>query len=67
MQRRLSETPRVFHVNWFRRDADGKFLWPGSDFSVSEMIPDEGLAGNNGVWMEKPGADRRRLLRLLKS
>ncbi|HVS54299.1 MAG TPA: phosphoenolpyruvate carboxykinase (GTP) [Opitutaceae bacterium] len=29
MQRKLSETPRVFHVNWFRRDADGKFLWPG--------------------------------------
>jgi phosphoenolpyruvate carboxykinase (GTP) len=21
--------PRVFHVNWFRKDADGKFLWPG--------------------------------------
>ena len=29
MQRRLSETPRIFHVNWFRQDADGKFLWPG--------------------------------------
>jgi phosphoenolpyruvate carboxykinase (GTP) len=29
MQRKLSETPRVFHVNWFRRDTDGKFIWPG--------------------------------------
>jgi len=29
MQRSLSETPRVFHVNWFRRGPDGKFLWPG--------------------------------------
>ena len=29
MQRSLSETPRVFHVNWFRKDADGKFMWPG--------------------------------------
>jgi len=29
MQRRLSETPRIFHVNWFRKDAEGKFLWPG--------------------------------------
>jgi phosphoenolpyruvate carboxykinase (GTP) len=29
MQRNLTETPRVFHVNWFRKDADGKFIWPG--------------------------------------
>ena len=29
MQRNLSATPRVFHVNWFRKDEDGKFLWPG--------------------------------------
>jgi phosphoenolpyruvate carboxykinase (GTP) len=21
--------PRVFHVNWFRKDAEGNFLWPG--------------------------------------
>ncbi|HEY5552678.1 MAG TPA: phosphoenolpyruvate carboxykinase (GTP), partial [Opitutaceae bacterium] len=29
MQRKLSETPRIFHVNWFRKDKDGKFIWPG--------------------------------------
>ena len=29
MQHRLSGTPHVFHVNWFRRGPDGKFLWPG--------------------------------------
>ena len=29
MQRALSETPRIFNVNWFRKDADGRFLWPG--------------------------------------
>ncbi len=29
MQRSLSETPRIFHVNWFRKDAEGKFIWPG--------------------------------------
>ena len=29
MQRSLSETPRIFHVNWFRKGEDGKFLWPG--------------------------------------
>ncbi len=24
-----SKLPRIFYVNWFRRDADGGFLWPG--------------------------------------
>jgi phosphoenolpyruvate carboxykinase (GTP) len=29
MQRSLSTTPRIFHVNWFRKDEEGHFLWPG--------------------------------------
>src|SRR5579864_4274207 len=29
MQRTLSETPRVFQVNWFRKNAEGEFMWPG--------------------------------------
>ncbi|MFZ9291929.1 MAG: phosphoenolpyruvate carboxykinase (GTP) [Ilumatobacteraceae bacterium] len=24
-----SRLPRIFFVNWFRRDADGRYLWPG--------------------------------------
>ena len=29
MQRSLTETPRIFHVNWFRKDNEGNFIWPG--------------------------------------
>jgi len=28
-EQRLSAPPRLFHVNWFRQDDHGKFLWPG--------------------------------------
>jgi len=27
--RELHNPPRIFTVNWFRRDEDGRFLWPG--------------------------------------
>ncbi len=29
MGTRIPHPPKIFHVNWFRRGADGKFLWPG--------------------------------------
>jgi phosphoenolpyruvate carboxykinase (GTP) len=29
MGERLARPPKVFHVNWFRRDHEGRFLWPG--------------------------------------
>jgi phosphoenolpyruvate carboxykinase (GTP) len=27
--KKLQNPPRIFRVNWFRTDAQGKFLWPG--------------------------------------
>ncbi len=29
MQKIVRHLPAIFHVNWFRKDQDGKFLWPG--------------------------------------
>ena len=29
MGKRIPHPPKIFHVNWFRKGPDGKFLWPG--------------------------------------
>jgi phosphoenolpyruvate carboxykinase (GTP) len=29
MRRLIRRPPRIFHVNWFRKDAEGEYLWPG--------------------------------------
>ncbi len=29
MGRQAPEPPRIFRVNWFRKDENGKFIWPG--------------------------------------
>jgi len=29
MHRVIKHPPRIFHVNWFRKNAQGEFLWPG--------------------------------------
>jgi phosphoenolpyruvate carboxykinase (GTP) len=29
MRKLVKHVPRIFHVNWFRKDENGKFLWPG--------------------------------------
>jgi phosphoenolpyruvate carboxykinase (GTP) len=29
MQKKISHPPKIFQVNWFRQDKNGKFIWPG--------------------------------------
>jgi phosphoenolpyruvate carboxykinase (GTP) len=29
MRKKMADCPRIFHVNWFRKDDQGKFVWPG--------------------------------------
>jgi phosphoenolpyruvate carboxykinase (GTP) len=29
MGKEIPKPPKIFHVNWFRKNADGKYLWPG--------------------------------------
>ncbi len=54
MQRSLTTTPRIFNVNWFRKDADGKFLWPGfsENMRILKWIVDR--ANGHGMARETP-------------
>ena len=38
MGQQIAHPPVVFHVNWFRKDADGEFLWPGFGQNVRVLM-----------------------------
>ena len=49
------KVPQIYHVNWFRRDKDGKFLWPGfgENIRVIDWILRR-LEGEEGSGHETP-------------
>lgn len=55
----LKHPPKLYHVNWFRRDAQNKFLWPGygENLRVLAWIL-ERCAGRGGAVERRSGSCR---------
>jgi phosphoenolpyruvate carboxykinase (GTP) len=55
--------PKIFYVNWFRKDADGRWLWPGygENSRVLQWVFDRAAGRGDAVetpigWVPAPGA-----------
>ncbi len=58
----LSSPPEVFHVNWFRKDDEGRFLWPGFgenmrvlDWVLRRCLGDTGVVESAVGGLPEPG------------
>jgi len=54
MGHKIKHQPKIFHVNWFRKDKDGHFLWPGFGENIRVLIWIAERAKNAGKATETP-------------
>ena len=61
MRKQMKDCPRIFHINWFRKDDQGRFLWPGfgENMRVLEWIINRCQGRANAAetvlgWMPRP-------------
>ena len=58
---KVSQQPKIFHVNWFRADDEGNFLWPGFgdnlrvlDWIMKRCFDEVGAAESPIGWLPNP-------------
>ncbi len=52
--RQIPSPPRIFSVNWFRKDKDGKFIWPGFGENMRVLKWVVQRANGQAVGVESP-------------